>query len=100
MMAGEMIMAPVTKLATMRRHAAHMAGTWRDAHDRARGHTMKPAVKRGATQHAVKRGATPAAAPAGFGGCARRHEGKGSHKGGDARAIDHHTHSYAVQPHH
>src|SRR5262249_58281690 len=45
MMAGEMIIAPVTKLATMRRHAAHMAGTQRHAPDRGAGHTMKPPPK-------------------------------------------------------
>jgi hypothetical protein len=70
-----------------------VAGNRRDAHHRARRETMKPTVERRATT------AAEATCP-GFCDGARRYEGKGGHKADGTRAIDHHTDSYAVQPHH
>jgi hypothetical protein len=89
------IMAHVAQVAAMQTDTAGygMAGSGRDADGRTRRKTMKPTVGRHSTT------AAEATRP-GFGGGARRYEGKGSHKAGDTRAIDHHTNSYAVQPHH
>jgi len=74
---------------------ARMTGNRRHANDRARCETMKPTVERSATAAAAAEATRP-----GFSDCARRYEGKGGHKADGTRAIEHHTDSYAVQPHH
>jgi hypothetical protein len=89
------IMAHVAEVAAMQSATARygMAGNRRDANERTRGKTMNPTVRR-------RRATAAEATRPGFGSRARRYEGKGGHKAGDTRAIDHHTDSYAVQPHH
>jgi hypothetical protein len=90
------IMAHVAEVAAMQSATARygMARSRRDADGRTRRKTVNPTTV-GRHRTAAAESTRP-----GFGGRARRYEGKGGHKADDTRAIDHHTNSYAVQPHH